>query len=55
MTGFQLTRPKMGGRAGVRTRSETDTRSRLPGRHASTTRARLSMRRLFYLARHAAR
>ena len=60
MTGFQLTRP----RPAVATKSmpwaepvqtpaaESPIRT---GRHASEARARLTLRRLFYVARHATR
>jgi hypothetical protein len=56
MTGFQLTRPKSATTAGWAkptkpTRSD-DVADR-PGRHASMARARFTLRRMFYVARHA--
>jgi hypothetical protein len=49
MTGFQLAGPQTG--AWVQPVSAAVQ----PGRHASASRARLTLRRLFYFARHAAR
>lgn len=49
MTGFQLTRP---GAASWTVPAREAVGS---GRHASNVRARLTFRRLFYLARHARR
>ena len=59
MTGFQLTRP----RPGVATSAPWSETAQTPaaespirvGRHACEARGRLSLRRLFYTARHAAR
>ena len=60
MTGFQLTRPRPGVATPAAPWSEI---AQTPaaesairtGRHACEARARLSLRRLFYTARHAAR
>jgi hypothetical protein len=49
MTGFQLARPGTGSWT-VPARKAVGS-----GRHASNVRATLTVRRLFYLARHAAR
>jgi hypothetical protein len=49
MTGFQLTRPQ------AASWTEPVQSPAGAGRHASATRARLSLRRMFYTARHAAR
>jgi hypothetical protein len=59
MTGFQLTRPRP---AVVPTAAPWSEPAQTPaaespvrtGRHASAGRARLTLRRLFYMARHAA-
>jgi hypothetical protein len=47
MTGFQLTRTR------VATWTEPAQAPAAVGRHASVQRARLSLRRMFYTARHA--
>jgi len=47
MTGFQLTRPRAASWA------ETAQAPTAVGRHASAKRAKLTLRRLFYTARHA--
>jgi hypothetical protein len=49
MTGFELTRPGTASWT-LPTREAVGS-----GRHASNLRARLTLRRLFYLARHAVR
>lgn len=49
MTGFQLTR------SGVASWPAPTRDAVGAGRHASNVRARLTLRRLFYLARHATR
>jgi hypothetical protein len=57
MTGFQLTRPRPGvaPTAAPWSPQAPAAESIRTGRHACPARARLSLRRLFYLARHAAR
>ncbi|MCW2541773.1 MAG: hypothetical protein JWN95_3498 [Frankiales bacterium] len=56
MTGFQLTRPKSATTAGwakpTKSADVADRPNRV-GRHASMTRARLTVRRMLYVARHA--
>ena len=57
MTGFQLTRPRPGVAPTAVPWSESTQSAESPirtGRHAGTARARLTLRRLFYTARHAA-
>jgi len=57
MTGFQLTRPRVApASAWVEPAQAPAAESPIrAGRHASEVKARLTLRRLFYAARHAAR
>jgi hypothetical protein len=57
MTGFQLTRPRVApAPAWVEPAQAPAAESPIrAGRHASEAKARLTLRRLFYAARHAAR
>jgi hypothetical protein len=52
MTGFQWTQSRVATLPLPSSQTEPAVR---PGRHASALRAKLTLRRIFYLARHAAR